>query len=62
MRTPKLLTLSAGIAAVDALRELHRVCFGMDAAHDAARPTEAEYQRALRAAEDALRACPEKTR
>jgi hypothetical protein len=49
-----LLTLSAAIEALDALRELHRVCLGMDLERQGDRPTEAEYQVAMARAEYAL--------
>ena len=41
-----------GMAA--ALRELHSVCLAMDAEDQAKRPTEAEYQAAMREAERQL--------
>ena len=37
-----------------ALRELHSVCLAMDAEDEAKRPTEAEYQAAMREAERQL--------
>lgn len=46
-------TLQANSLAA-ALRELHSVCLAMDAEDEQQRPTEAEYQAAMQAAERAL--------
>lgn len=57
-RRPPVLTLDAAIAAVAALRELHRICLAMDAEQDAMRCTEEEYQEAMLAAKAALDRVP----
>lgn len=52
-----LAAVNAAIA-VEALRELHRVCLGMDLERQDERPTEEQYQAAMDAAAEALRAYP----
>lgn len=52
-----LAAVSAAIA-VEALRELHRVCLGMDLECQDERPTEEQYQAAMDVAAEALRAYP----
>ena len=52
-----LAAVSAAIA-VEALRELHRVCLGMDLERQDERPTEEQYQAAMDSAAEALRAYP----
>lgn len=42
----------------DALVRLHSTCMAMDCEFDGERPTEAEYQDAMRQAEAALKAAP----
>ncbi len=49
-----LATVAALYRTRTALRELHRVCTGMDLENQMARPTEAEYQAAMRKAAKAI--------
>lgn len=52
-----LAAVDAAIA-IEVLRELHRVCLGMDIDNQDVRPTEAEYQAVMARAAEALRAYP----
>lgn len=52
-----LATVNAALA-VEALRELHRVCLAMDLERQDERPTEDEYQLAMACAAEALQAFP----
>ena len=56
--SPAVLAAVTAAIAVEALRELHRVCLGMDLERQDERPTEEQYQAAMDAAAEALRAYP----
>ena len=55
MRHQPVLTLSVAIHAMDALRELHRLCLAMDAEGEGERPSEDEYQAVMKEAASALK-------